>query len=108
MPSPIKERYQIEGVDRLPCDDRKVADTLSCTDYEVYCMDPNQQFTLSIQGAGDIYKIDTSCANFMKMGGMNWGEAQTMLNKNFATFQEKYTDSATGNMNSYSMNKVTF
>jgi hypothetical protein len=29
MPSPIRERYQmVDGVTRLPCDDRKVADTL--------------------------------------------------------------------------------
>lgn len=41
MPSPIKERYQIDGVTRLPCDDRKVADTISCKNFFVYCTDPN-------------------------------------------------------------------
>lgn len=40
MPSPIKERYQIEGVTRLPCDDRKVADTITCEGFYVYCTDP--------------------------------------------------------------------
>jgi len=62
MPSPIRERYQIDGVDRLPCDDRKVADTLSCVDFEVYCMSPFQRFNLTVQGAGDVYRIDTTCA----------------------------------------------
>jgi hypothetical protein len=40
MPSPIKERYQIDGITRLPCDDRKVADTLMCEEFFVYCTDP--------------------------------------------------------------------
>lgn len=38
MPTPIKERYQFDGgVTRLPCDDRKVADTIQCNDFYVYC-----------------------------------------------------------------------
>lgn len=30
MPSPLKERYQVDGVVRLPCDDQKVADSIIC------------------------------------------------------------------------------
>jgi hypothetical protein len=65
MPSPIKERYQIDGVTRLPCDDRKVADTLNCEEFFVFCTDPAQQVNLNIQGSGEIYTIKKTCAEFM-------------------------------------------
>jgi len=49
MPSPMKERYTLSnGETRLPCDDRKVADTITCEDYVVYCTDPNDRIYLSV------------------------------------------------------------
>ena len=48
MPSPLKERYQIPDptsedgfYTRLPCDDMKVADTIVCNDFFVYCTGPD-------------------------------------------------------------------
>jgi len=75
MPSPLKERYQNAGgtVARLPCDDRKVADTIACNNYVVHCIDPNDRILFSIQGAGDIYVIDQTCREFMA-NYQNWGE----------------------------------
>ena len=41
-PAPIVDRYQLaNGSTRLPCDDMKVADTMVCNDYVVYCTDPD-------------------------------------------------------------------
>ena len=44
MPSPLRERYQIEDSNepngfyvRLPCNDMKVADTILCEDFSAYC-----------------------------------------------------------------------
>jgi len=71
MPSPIKERYQLEGVIRLPCDDRKVADKLVFNDFFVYCTDPLQRISLGIQGSGEILKIDMSCEQFMNQDNQN-------------------------------------
>jgi len=48
MPSPLKERYQVPLNDgtggfevRMPCDDMKVADSIQCENFDVYCSDPN-------------------------------------------------------------------
>ena len=65
MPEPIKSRYQIDSVTRLPCDDRKVADKIVCNDFFVYCTDGAQSIDLKIQGAGDILTIKTTCRQFM-------------------------------------------
>jgi len=65
MPTPIKERYQIECVTRLPCDDRKVADTIVCNEFFVYCTDPDQTIKLGVQGSGEIMTIDKTCRDFM-------------------------------------------
>ena len=65
MPSPIKERYQVDGAIRLPCDDRKVADTINYEDFYVYCTDPEQKINIGAQGAGEILTIDMTCKEFM-------------------------------------------
>jgi len=75
MPSPMKERYQTpnRNMARLPCDDRKVADTIVCTDYTVHCTDPNDRIMFNVQGSGEIYTIDKKCWEFMEEY-QNWGE----------------------------------
>jgi len=67
MPTPIKERYQFDGgVTRLPCDDRKVADTIQCNDFYVYCTSADQMINIAVQGAGEIYTIEQTCERFMR------------------------------------------
>jgi len=75
MPSPLKERYvRPDGnLARLPCDDRKIADTIECNDYAVHCTDPNDRIMFSVQGAGDIYVVDQKCSEFMT-NYQNWNE----------------------------------
>jgi hypothetical protein len=83
MPSPIKERYTIDGVTRLPCDDRKVADSLVCEKYFVFCTDPKQKINLGIQGAGEILTIDATCEDFMNQDSeFNWATAARLLKDN--------------------------
>jgi hypothetical protein len=74
MPQPIKDRYQFQGVTRLPCDDRKVADALQCQGFFVYCTEPDQKIRLSIQGAGDLMNIESTCERFMAQAGFNWSQ----------------------------------
>jgi hypothetical protein len=69
MPSPIRERYQFPitgpSLTRLPCDDRKVADTVVCKDYFIYCTDKSDRVSLKIKGAGEIWSIDENCEDFL-------------------------------------------
>lgn len=107
MPSPIRERYQLSnGITRLPCDDRKVADTLSCTDYVVHCTDPNHRILFSVQGAGDIYVVDQTCSQFLSEY-QNWGNNQKLLETDFTKFSETFKD-ANGATKSFQMDNVTF
>jgi hypothetical protein len=92
VPSPIKERYQFNGLTSLPCDDRKVADALQCQNFSVYCVDPNQRINLTVQGTGNVYKIDTTCAAFMRMNQFEWDEAQTLLDRDNVAFKAAYGD----------------
>jgi len=86
MPSPIRQRYTMDnGIIRLPCDDRKVADTLQCSDYVVHCTDANQRILFSVQGAGEIYVIDQTCSEFLG-SQQNWGEIQNTLQNDFTKF----------------------
>jgi len=69
MPSPLKERYQVEDAAgnisiRMPCDDMKVADTLVCENFDVYCTDPNDMVVFSVNGGGDLFLIQNTCAEF--------------------------------------------
>jgi len=53
LPSPLRERYHVsnpvnpdEYDVQIPCDNMKVADTLVCDDYFVYCTSPDDMITL--------------------------------------------------------------
>lgn len=97
MPTPIKERYQVDGVTRLPCDDRKVADTIDCKNFYVFCTAPEQKINLAIQGAGEIYTIDETCDSFMRNlqingNSFNWNTEENLLFNDFNQFQEKFAD----------------
>ena len=53
MPSPLKEKFQAldengDILETLPCDDTKVADTIVCEDYDVYCSDPDDLVIMAI------------------------------------------------------------
>jgi len=58
MPEPIASRYKFgkDGI-RLPCDDRKVADSVICQGYHVYCTSLDQMIDFTLQGSGEIFKI---------------------------------------------------
>jgi hypothetical protein len=85
MPEPIKSRYHFPGgLVRLPCDDRKVADQIQFQDLVVYCTEPADKINLKIQGAGDIFSIDTTCGEFMAGASpngqqFNWAASQELL-----------------------------
>lgn len=57
LPRPLKDRYQHTAAagsfTYLPCDDMKVADSITCKDFEINCADGNDRVVFSIQGAGD-------------------------------------------------------
>ena len=65
MPEPLKRRYTFGGLVRLPCDDRKVADMIMFENFVVYCTDATDRINLKLQGAGEIFTIDTTCEEFM-------------------------------------------
>ena len=75
MPEPMKSRYKIvEGgktYHRIPCDDVKVADTLVCTDLTAYCTKPDDKVMFSIQGSGEVYFMEETCADFFD-GYQDW------------------------------------
>jgi hypothetical protein len=80
---------------RLPCDDRKVADTIVCRDFFVYCTDPSDRVDLRIKGAAEIWGIDMSCEDFLNKysmpGQFNWNTASQDLYKLSPNdFQAKY------------------
>lgn len=69
LPSPMKERYQVVDASgavstRLPCNDMKVADTVTCDNFVAYCTGPNDRITLTVQGAGSVFLIDQTCKDF--------------------------------------------
>jgi len=65
MPEPLKSRYQADdGSIRLPCDDMKVADSISCEKLFIYCADPMDKISFSIIGSGDMFAIETTCLEF--------------------------------------------
>jgi len=68
LPEPFKSRYQVPGPQgttvNLPCNDMKIADTIQCTNYEVYCTGPNDRITLSVQGKGEMFLLDQNCKDF--------------------------------------------
>ena len=42
----------------IPCENMKVADSLICEDYFVYCTSPDDLITMQIQGSGDVFVIN--------------------------------------------------
>jgi len=55
MPSPLKERYQIPDTlnpgnieVRIPCDNMKVADTIVCSNFIVYCSKPDDLVVFAV------------------------------------------------------------
>lgn len=107
MPTPIKERYQLQGVTRLPCDDRKVADTVACDDFYVYCTDVGQKLSVTIQGAGEILTIDQTCGEFMSQAAnFNWGNAEDLLMSDYSAFSTQYNEGA--NRKTFSLNNASF
>jgi hypothetical protein len=63
----------------------KVADTIACSNYEVYCTGPNDRITLSVQGKGDLYLLDQRCRDFFK-NDQDWDALQAMLDSDVTSF----------------------
>jgi hypothetical protein len=67
----------------------KVADTISCQNYEVYCFGPNDRITLSIQAKGEIYLLDQSCSAFFQRD-QDWNALQKMLDNDVNSFNNLF------------------
>ena len=87
LPFPFRDRYWIGTSSeisnptnnhhtRLPCDDMKVADSITCVDFETNCADANDKILFAVQGAGDQFVIDMSCKDFLAQGNENWSDLE--------------------------------
>lgn len=90
----MKERYQIVdaagiAATRLPCNDMKVADTVTCTDFVAHCTGPDDRITLAIQGAGDVFYLDQRCSDFFAKDA-DWGQLQNLLIQDVQAFNAKF------------------
>ena len=51
----------------------KVADSLVCDDMVAYCSKPDDVLMFSIQGSGEVYFMEETCADFLE-GYQDWGQ----------------------------------
>lgn len=78
LPEHFRRRYIDGSKVVLPCNDQKVADTVTCNDYVVFCFSPQDRITLSVQGKGNSYLVDQTCGEFLT-GERDWNQVQAML-----------------------------
>ena len=82
LPEPFKTRYQ-KMVDasgrlvdlktpRLPCNDVMIADSIACENTVLYCTSKTDKVFFSVQGAGEMYRIDKTCEELLKPTGFDW------------------------------------
>jgi len=109
MPEPLKGRYQEgNGVVRLPCDDMKVADSVVCDDFISYCAEPDDKILFALQGAGDMFLIDTTCRDFLAPY-TNWDNLQAQLDSDVTAFEAEHKEPGNANLlKRFPMKKVTF
>jgi hypothetical protein len=106
LPDHFRRRY-IDGQKVvLPCNDQKIADTVTCDDYIVYCWSPNDRITLSVMGKGNSYLVDQTCGEFFA-GERVWSEVQSMLENDIQKFVGEFEESP-GKMKERRMPKVSY
>jgi hypothetical protein len=105
LPEPFRTRYQTSGV-RLPCNDVMIADSMECTDTDVYCTSADQMMKMHIVGAGEIFTLNRNCKDFFAKN-FNWEAEQKRLEQDTTAFSGKFSD---GNQQpkEFDISEVTF
>ena len=67
-----------------------IADSMVCQNTSVYCLDPNEEFTFALQGAGEVYSFKKTCGDFMKANEFDFVSQTELLQQDSAKFEQSW------------------
>jgi hypothetical protein len=74
LPEPFRSRYRGRDINnlptgmeqgRLPCNDVMIADSMTCQNLAIFCSSADDDFNFQVQGAGEIYRFNKKCSEFI-------------------------------------------
>lgn len=66
----------------------KVADSIVCSNYEIYCVRKEDQFLLTVQGGGEQFVINMRCDKFLEQNGISWDTYEKPIQNRNLNLQE--------------------
>ena len=72
----------------------KIADTVICDDFFVYCISSDDVISLTIIGSGDVFRIQQKCSQFLSDGDLSfdWDQLNNLLLSDYHQLNDKIND----------------